>query len=158
MLRVRGITSCIGLLVLAGILVAGCTAESHPNDPRPPVVPVVSVAVNEDSIELSPRAVGLPGQAAANVNQNRTAPENPADHSAPAVVNFRFSTQIRRRVPVRLEGPVDRIYRLAPASPDSFLVGLENGIYRLSSPASRGTARLLVGPGRVSPSGDLLTP
>ncbi len=150
--------SCIGLLVLAGLVVTGCTAESHPNDPRPPVVPVVSVAVTEDSIELAPRGVGLPGQSPTNINQNRGAPENQGDLGAPLVVNFRVSNQIRRAVPLRLEGPVNRVYPLAPASPGSFLVGLETGIYRLSSPASAGTTRLLVGPSRISSSGDLLTP
>ena len=150
--------SCIGLLVLAGLVVTGCTAESHPNEPRPPVVPVVSVAVTEDSIELAPRAVGLPGQSPANINQNRNAPENQGDRGAPLVVNFRVSNQIRRAVALRLEGPVNRVYPLTPSSPGSFLVGLETGIYRLSSPASTGTTRLLVGPSRVSSSGDLLTP
>jgi hypothetical protein len=146
------------LLALAGILVAGCTAESHPNEPRPPVVPVVSVAVTEDSIELAPRGVGLPGQSPPNINQNRNAPENQGDRGAPLVVNVRVSNQLRRAAALRLEGPVDRTYPLPPASPGSFLIALETGIYRLSSPASSGTARLLVGPSRISSSGDLLTP
>ena len=158
MRRVRGTMSCIGLLVLAGLLAAGCTAESRPNDPRPPIVPVVSVAVTEKGIEVAPRGVGLPGESTPNINQNRNAPENQGELGGPLVVNFRISNQIRRAVPLRLEGPVERTYALAPASPDSFLVGLETGIYRLSSPASAETARLLVGPSRVSSSGDLLTP
>lgn len=146
------------MLIVAGALVAGCTAESRPNDPRPPLVPVVSVSVSEDSISVAPRGVGLPGQRTPNVNQNRTAPQNQGDRSEPAVVNFRTSNLIRREVPLLLEGPVERVYRMPPSSPGSFLAGLEPGIYRLSSPASRGTARLLVGASRVSSSGDLLTP
>ncbi len=146
------------MLILAGVVLAGCSAESHPNDPRPPLVPVVSVSVSEDSIEVAPRGIGLPGQQTANLNQNRNAPENQGDRSAPAVVNFRTSNLIRKEVPLVLEGPVDRAYPMAPASPGSFSVGLEPGIYRLSSPGSSGTARLLVGGSRVSSSGDLLTP
>lgn len=150
--------SCIGTLILGGLVAAGCAAESHPNDPRPPVVPVVSVAITEDSIEVAPRGVGLPGQSPTNINQNRNAPENQGDRGTPLVVNLRVSNQIRRPVPLRLEGRVNRIYRLPPASPGSYLIGLETGIYRLSSPASLRSARLLVGPSRVSSSGDLLTP
>ncbi len=146
------------MLILAGALVAGCTAESHPNDPRPPLIPVVSVSVSEDSIEVAPRGIGLPGERTANLNQNRTAPQNPGDPAAPAVVNFRTSNLIRSEVPLILEGPVEKTYEMAPASPGSFLAGLEPGIYRLSSPASSGTARLLVGDSRISSSGDLLTP
>lgn len=146
------------MLVLAGSLVAGCTAETHPNDPRPPLIPVVSVSVSEDSIEVAPRGVGLPGQRTPNLNQNRNAPQNQGDRAAPAVVNFRTSNLIRREVPLVLEGPVGRTYPMAPASPGSFLAGLKPGIYRLSSPASSGTARLVVGASRVSSSGDLLTP
>lgn len=148
----------MSLLILTGALVTGCTAESHPNDPRPPLVPVVSVSVSEDSIQVAPRGIGLPGERTANINQNRTAPQNQGDRAAPAVVNFRTSNLIRSEAPLILEGPVDRTYLMPPASPGSFLVGLEPGIYRLSSPASSGTARLLVGGSRVSSSSDLLTP
>jgi len=146
------------MLILAGALVAGCTAESHPNDPRPPLVPVVSISVTEDSIDVAPRGVGLPGQRTSNLNQNRNAPQNQGDRAAPAVVNFRTSNLIRQEVPLLLEGPVDKTYAMAPASPGSFLAGLEPGIYRLSSPASSGTALFVVGDSRVSSSSDLLTP
>ncbi len=155
---VRGTLTCVSMLILAGALVVGCTAETHPNDPRPPLVPVVSVSVSEDSIAVAPRGIGLPGERTPNVNQNRTAPQNQGDRSAPAVVNFRTSNLIREEVPLVLEGPVERTYAMAPASPGSFLAGLEPGIYRLSSPASSGTARLVVGASRVSSSSDLLTP
>lgn len=154
---VRGTLSCVSMLIVAGALVAGCTAKSHPNDPRPPLVPVVSVSVSADSIEVAPRGIGLPGERTANVNQNLDAPQNQGDR-APAVVNFRFSNLLRRQAPLVLEGPVDRTHPMPPASPGSFLVGLKPGIYRLSSPGSAGTARLLVGLSRVSSSGDLLTP
>jgi hypothetical protein len=155
---VRGFLSCACTLVLAGALVAGCTAKSHPNDPRAPLIPVVSVSVSEDSVEVAPRGIGLPGERTANINQNEDAPQGQGDRNAPAVVNFRFSNLLRQEAELVLEGPVDRAISMPPASPGSFLAGLKPGIYRLSSTGSTGTARLVVGLSRVSSSGDLLTP
>jgi hypothetical protein len=140
------------------MVIAGCTAESHENNPRPPVIPVVSVSVDASSIEVAPRGIGLPGQLPVNLNQNRNAPIGQANRAAPAVIDFRVSNIVRRAAPLVLEGPTDRVFMMAPASPGSFTAGLENGIYRLSSPASTGTARLIIGPSRVSSAGDVLTP
>jgi hypothetical protein len=145
-------------VLVSAFVLAGCTAKSHVNDPRPPVVPVVSVAVGSDAIEVAPRTIGLPGQVPININQNRDAPISQANPIDPAVVDFRISNMVRRAAPLVLEGPVDRIYPMEPASPASFTAGLKTGIYRLSSPASTGTALLVVGPSRVSSAGDVLTP
>jgi hypothetical protein len=145
-------------VLISAVVLAGCTAEPHENDPRPPVVPVVSVSVTEDAIEVSPRGIGLPGQDPVNINQNRNAPISQASPAEPAVVNFRVSNVVRRAAPLVLEGPVDRVYRMPPSSPGSFTAGLEEGIYRLSSPASNGSALLVIGPSRVSSAGDVLTP
>jgi hypothetical protein len=145
-------------VLVSAALLAGCTTESHENAPRPPVVPVVSVSVTRDSIEVAPRGVGIPGKRPININQNRTAPISQADPAAPAVVDFRISNTVRRAAPLVVEGPTDRIYPMAAASPTSFTAGLKTGIYRISSPASSGTALLFVGPSRISSAGDVLTP
>jgi hypothetical protein len=145
-------------VLISAFVLAGCTAESHENDPRPPVVPVVSVSVSADAIDVAPRGIGLPGQLPVNLNQNRNAPISQAERADPAVVDFRISNQVRRAAPLVLEGPVDRIYPMTPSSPASFTAGLKTGIYRLSSPASTGTALLVVGPSRISSAGDVLTP
>ena len=145
-------------MLVSAFVFVGCTAEPHENDPRPPVVPVVSVSVSADTIEVAPRGVGLIGQLPVNLNQNRNAPISQANPIDPAVVDFRVSNIVRRAAPLVLEGPVDRIYPMPPSAPSSFTAGLEVGIYRLSSPASTGTARLLVGPSRISSAGDVLTP
>jgi hypothetical protein len=148
----------VSAALISAVVLAGCTAEPHQNDPRPPVIPVVSVSVSADTIEVAPRGVGLPGQLPVNLNQNRNAPISQANPVDPAVVNFRVSNIVRRAAPLILEGPVDRVYPMPPASPASFTAGLKTGIYRLSSPASSGTALLLVGPSRISSAGDVLTP
>jgi hypothetical protein len=146
------------LVALAGVALAGCTAKSHENLPRPPVIPVVSVSVSRGSIDVAPRGVGIPGQSAINLNQNANAPRSQADPDAPLVVNVRFSNLTRLDTRLVLEGPVDRVVRMPASSPGSFTIGLDTGIYRFTSPASEGTRRLLVGPSRPSSAGDLLTP
>jgi hypothetical protein len=140
------------------VVLAGCEAKSHENAPRPPVIPVVSVSVSENAIDVAPIGVGIPGKRAINLNQNADAPTSQADPIAPLVVNVRFSNMTDRNAPLVLEGPVDRIVPMAESAPGNFTVGLETGIYRFSSPASTGTRRLLVGPSRPSSAGDLLTP
>jgi hypothetical protein len=145
-------------VLLTAAILAGCTAESHENDPRPPVVPVVSVSVSAEKIEVAPRGIGLPGQLPVNLNQNRNAPISQANPDDPAVVDLRISNMVRSAAPLVLEGPVDQTYPMSPSSPASFTAGLKTGIYRLSSPASTGTALLVVGPSRISSAGDVLTP
>ncbi|MEX0620740.1 MAG: hypothetical protein WD181_04095 [Solirubrobacterales bacterium] len=154
----RGTLFCVSAVLVSALVLAGCSAESHKNDPRPPVVPVVSVSVTAEAIEVAPRGIGLPGQLPVNLNQNWNAPVNQADPEDPAVVDFRISNITRLEAPLVLEGPVDKVYPMAPSSPASFTAGLRTGIYRLSSPASSGTALLLIGPSRISSAGDVLTP
>jgi hypothetical protein len=155
---VRGPSFCLSALALAGALLVGCTAESHENAPRPPVVPVVSISISDDEIDVAPGALGIPGQRAINLNQNEAAPSGQADPAAPLVANFRFSNLTDRDARLFLQGPVDRIVMMPANAPGDFTVGLKTGIYLLSSPASRGTHRLLVGPSRPTSAGDLLTP
>lgn len=145
-------------MALAAILLAGCTAETHENQPRPPVIPVVSISISEDAIELAPRAVGTPFQRVTTLNQNEAAPTGESDPAAPLVANFRFSNLTDRDAQLTLQGPVDRKVKMLANAPGDFTVGLESGIYLLSSPASSGTQRLFVGMNRPTSAGDLLTP
>ena len=154
----RGPLSCLSVALLSAFVLAGCTAKSHENDPRPPVIPVVSVSVSADAIEVAPRGIGLPGQLPVNLNQNQNSPINQANRADPAVVDFRISNIVRRAAPLVLEGPVDKIFPMTASAPASFTAGLKTGIYRLSSPASADTALLIVGPSRISSAGDVLTP
>lgn len=155
---VRGTLLVTTALLAAGVLLSACGAESHPNGQRPPVPPVVSVSVGADSIEVSPGAVGVPGESPVNINQNNLAPENQADPDTPLVVQIAISNLVPKNTKLILEGPAEAEEDLTANGSGGFNKALPTGIYRLSSPASGGTARLLVGPSRVSASGDLLTP
>lgn len=93
-----------------------------------------------------------------NISQNRTAPVNQGDRETPAVISVAISNLTTRDTELVLEGPVDRTVPLTATASGSFQEAMPNGIYRVSSPASFGTARFAVGPSRVSASGDVLTP
>lgn len=158
---VRGIPVTAAVILVAGAALAGCGAESHENKPRPPIPTVVSVAVGEDSIDAAPAAgsdVGEPGVRQPYVNQNRTAPQNQADRGAPAAVTVAIANLTDQATVLRMQGPVERRIPLTPGGSGSFGIALPTGIYLFSSPASSGTARLTVGPSRVSSGGDVLIP
>ena len=154
----RGSSSCLAALLAVAALVTGCSAESHENEPRPPIPTVVTVAINVKGIEIGPRAVGLPFERQPNISQNRNAPQNQAERGVPLDVRFALSNETSVPGRLFLEGPVRRVQPIVPNGSGSFIAGLPSGIYRLSSNVSAGTARLVVGPSRISSSGDLLTP
>lgn len=157
----RGTWVTAAALMVACAALAGCGSSTHENEPRPPVPTVVSVSVGEDEISANAaigRGVGEPGARQPYLNQNRNAPQNQADRAAPAVVNVAVANLTDRATTLRMQGPVSRVLALTPGGSGSFDMALPTGIYLFSSPASSGTARLNVGPSRVSSGGDVLLP
>jgi len=158
---VRGTrVTAVALLGVCAVL-AGCGASSHENEPRPPVPTVVNVSVGAGEIDAKPaigQAVGEPGARQPYLNENRTAPQNQADRKAPAVVNFAIANLTGRATTLRMQGPEERVIPLTPGGSGSFNVALPTGIYLFTSPASSGSARLIVGRSRVSSGGDVLLP
>ncbi len=119
---------------------------------------MLSVSIADDTIEVSPEALGVPGRVPVNISQNRDATFSQADPKAPLVAQVAISNLTKRNTEMIIEGPVERTRSLTGTGSGSFQVALPTGIYRVSSPASSATARFAVGPSRVSASGDLLTP
>ena len=74
------------------------------------------------------------------------------------MVNVAVANLTDRATTLRMQGPVSRVLALTPGGSGSFDMALPTGIYLFSSPASSGTARLNVGPSRVSSGGDVLLP
>lgn len=114
--------------------------------------------MDRDSIKVSPRAIAVPGTSPVNINQNKGAPESQVERELPLTVTVVISNLTSDNTKLILEGPVDATKALTANASGDFKVALPTGTYRFSSPASAGTARLVVGPSRVSASGDLLTP
>jgi len=144
--------------VAAGALLSACGAETHPNDPRPPVPQVLSVSIADDEILVSPRVVSLPGRRPMNISQNEDTTINQADQDAPAVVQIAVSNLTSENTEMVLEGPYETKQPMTPNGSGGFRAALPTGIYRVSSPASSASMRFAVGRSRVSSNSDLLTP
>lgn len=154
----RGRLSLAIAVFAAGLVLSACGSKTHENAPRPPLPELMSISVAQDSIEVSPRVVGLPGRAPANISQNANAPRNQADEVELAPVVFAISNLTNRSTKLFIEGPKEAATVLTPMGSGPLNITLPDGIYRLSSPASRVTTRFAVGSSRVSSGSDLLTP
>ncbi len=107
---------------------------------------------------MTPRRISVPGARPININQNADAQLGQAPEIEDATVDFRIANQIGRPVALVIEGPAERQVRLPGTGTTSFQMALPTGIYRLASPAARESARLSVGPSRVSSGTSVLTP
>ncbi len=155
---VRSKIASLILLAGAAAVVTSCEAKSHENDPRPPVPTTLSISVTKSGITVTPEVIGKVGRLPVNISQNRTAPASQADPRRGAVVDARVSSLTGKPSRLFLEGPIDEVKPIPGNGTTSFQAELPNGIYRLSSPASRETVRFRVGPSRVSSATDVLTP
>lgn len=150
----------VALLLLAGaaLVLAGCSAETRENLPRPPIPTTVSVFVSEGEVLVTPERIGVPGKRPVNITQNADAQLRQAPQVRNATVDFRVANQVGRPVTLVIEGPAERLARLPGTGTTSFQMALPTGIYRLASPAAGESARLSVGPSRVSSGTSVLTP
>lgn len=153
----RGFRFAVPVLAVSVLALTGC-GNVHENKPRPPIPAVVSVTVDEAGIDVSPAAVGEPGERGAYLNQNRNAPQNQADRAAPLVTRFAIANLTPRDTRVALEGPAGRVVPLVGSGSADFTIALPTGTYRLSSPVSTRTTRLAVGSSRISSGSDVLVP
>lgn len=145
-------------LVAAAAIFAGCGAQTHSNDPRPPVPAVISVTIDDDRINVTPQSAAEPGERNPNLNQNQNAPQVQTGNDAPLVVKVAIANLTRQDTKLVLEGPEDHVERIVKSGSASFPIALPSGTYRLSSPVSGKSARLNVDQSRVSSGGDVLIP
>lgn len=126
-----------GLAVLA-LAAAGCGAEDHPNEPRPPKPITVTAQVDNKHVTISPDKFGA------------------------GLTVFTISNQSDSETTLTLEGPTEE--ESVPILPgnvtDTFKVAMETGDYVVSAGAdsSAAPAQLRVGPERPSSQDDLLLP
>lgn len=146
------------LVAFAAVVAAGCSADEEDRLPRPPVPVPVSVAIDEEGVRISPERIAIPGQRPVNITQNANAAIGQARQVEDATTVFTVSNQIDDSQRLFVEGPVERAERIPAGGTTDFQMALPTGIYRLSVPGYSGTARLTVGPSRVSSGTSVLTP
>lgn len=152
--------AALTLALLGGLAVAlaGCTAKTRENLPRPPIPTTVSVFVSDGEVLVTPERIGVPGRRPININQNANAQLGQAPQVKDVTVDFRVANQVGSPAVLLIEGPARRLARLPGSGTTSFQMALPTGIYRLASPAAGDSARLSVGPSRVSSGTSVLTP
>jgi hypothetical protein len=126
-----------GLVALA-VFAAGCGAEDHPNEPRPPVPLEVSAKVGKDGVSVAPREFGA------------------------GLAVFTISNQTDDVVQLALDGPTDAVSDPIEAGGvmTGFTVTMEEGAYEATAGAesSATPAELVIGPERRSSQNELLIP
>jgi hypothetical protein len=143
-------------------LVAGCGAESHPNEQRPAVPLRVSVTITPKAVTVQPLKIGF------GPNRTQQAPQN-QDHAQPPIkgdkgpltVSIVIANQTRTDSKLELRGPRDVSSVAMPAgTPATLQTDLPTGTYVLGAanlPAAR-LGKLVVGPYRASSQNDVLLP
>lgn len=149
------------LVALAlALFVAGCGAEDHPNDPRPPVAVEVTISITEDRVSIQPSDIGY-GDSDQPMSQNEREPQEDLGSGRPLTVSFTVSNLTDFDTPLQIEGPVSETSGPVIAdSPGSFKFDLPTGEYFVAATGIPGSpeAGLSIGPKRPSSQNDLLLP
>lgn len=162
---VRGRGRCgsavaLGALALALVL-PGCGAESHSNDPRPKVATRVSVTIVPGAVIVRPPRIAAGPERDQQIPQNRDAAQPPIDTDAPLDVVFVVANQTGETTRLAVRGPARAGSEpLPPRSPGSLQTALPSGTYTVSAPGVPGArpGKLVVGEHRASSENDILTP
>ena len=131
----RGRCAAAGLVVFA-VIVAGCGAEDHPNEPRPPVPVELSAKVDNRKVVVVPDRVGA------------------------GLATITISNQSADDVEVSLDGPSSASTDAIPAgSVGSLQLELESGKYSVDSNVPTiASSTMSVGAPRPSAQNELLLP
>lgn len=158
--RVPGLALVCVVGALA-LVVAGCGAEEHANDPRPQVPTRVSVTITPKEITVQPVAIGIGPEKTKQLPQNYHAPQPPIRTNKPLTVVFVAANLSDFDTHLEIQGPKSATSGPLIANGNgSFQVDLPTGAYTLSAadiPSAR-PAKLAVGPYRASSKNDVLLP
>jgi hypothetical protein len=150
--------AALGALALG---VAGCGAETHPNDPRPQVPLHVSVSITAKAVTVRPGAIGVGGARSQQIPQNQNHAQPPIRTSGPIDVVFVAANQTRFDSRLEIRGAKDASSGpLYANSPGTFQTQLPTGTYAIGAadiPSAR-PGKLVVGPYRASSQNDILLP
>lgn len=149
----------VGVLALG---VAGCGAESHPNDQRPQVPLRVSVTISPKAITVQPALVGAGPAPTQQIPQNQSHPQpRIKGDDGPLTVSIVIANQTRANSRLELRGPRDASsVAIPPRSPATLQISLPKGTYAVGAanvPGAR-LGKLTVGSFRASSQNDVLLP
>jgi hypothetical protein len=130
-----GVLASVAALVAGAV--AGCGADDHPNEPRPPAPIEVTAKVDDEKVDVQPAKFGA------------------------GLVVMTISNQSDDPVQLAVEGPTARTGPvIEPGQPGNLKVDFEEGEYEVTAgeESNAQPALLTVGPERASSQNDLLLP
>jgi len=154
--RGKSAVACLLGAIVAGVLLAGCGAKEHANDPRPAIATQITMGISRDKVSLSPKRVGvLPPRLL------RQALQEGVKQGTPLLVWITIANLTNFDSRIQITGPRDETSPLVVANGTaSFKAFLPTGDYLVSADDIPGAiaARLNVGPERTSSANDLEIP
>jgi hypothetical protein len=161
--RGRGRTAVVGALgaALLTLGIAGCGAESTPNDPRPEPSARVSVTIGPEEVLVTPRRISFGPERNQQIPQNRNHPQPSREVDAALDVVFVAANQTATDSPIEIRGPEDAESEpIFARSPGSLQTELPSGTYTIVATDVPGAkpGKLVVGPYRASSQNDVLLP
>jgi hypothetical protein len=155
--RVAVAGAVLGALAL---MVDGCGAQSHANDPRPQVAIRVSVSITTKAVSVQPGVIGVGPARNQQIPQNQNHSQPPIRTRGPLIVVFVSANQTRFNSRLEIHGPKDATSGpLLANSPATFQTSLPTGRYTISAPGTGARpGRIVIGPYRASSKNDVLLP
>jgi len=151
----------VGLVVAVALAVAGCGAQTHPNDQRPQVALHVSVTVTPSAVTVQPGKIAFGPARTQQIPQNQNHAQPPIDTERPVTTVIVTANQTGTDSRLVLRGPRDVDSGPIPArSPASLQTALPTGTYTVAAAGIPGArpGKLIVGPYRASSQNDVLLP
>lgn len=150
----------LGGLALA-LPLAGCGAEEHANDPRPPSPVEVTVSLSEDQVTAQPAKVGIGGENKQAISQNEDSENPDFESNTPLNVIFTVANLTKFDTKLEIQGPKQATSELIVGNGTTrFEVSLPTGDYRIGAAdlPNAAEAQFSVGSERISSQNDLLLP
>ena len=158
--RARAVS--VGVLGALALAVAGCGAESHPNDQRPQVPTRVAVTITPSAVTLSPATIGVGPDRTQQLPQNQNHPQPPvSSDKGPLTVVLVAANQTRTDAKLVLRGARDDSSdQISALSAGALQTQLPAGTYTVSAAGIPGArpGKLVVGDFRASSQNDVLLP
>jgi hypothetical protein len=144
------------------LLLTGCGASEHVNNPRPQPPTRVSVTIGETAVTVQPTRIAIGPEPTQQIPQNQHAGQPVVHSRAPlnVVLVAANLTDVDSRLEVRGDGRHYSSEPLYANANGTLQTILPTGVYRISAagiPDAK-PAKLVVGPRRTSSQNDVLLP
>jgi hypothetical protein len=157
--RTAAVAGAIGALALS---VAGCGAETHPNEPRPQVSLHVSVKIGPREVIVRPPEIATGPEPTQEIPQNKVHPQPPIKGAkGPIDVTLVAANETGSDIRLQLRGPKDASSGPIYAhSPGTLQTDLPSGTYTIAASGIPGARpdKLVVGRYHASSENDVLLP